>query len=180
MLAGGGTGSGNRVLAALRHEQPDRTPCNFGAEPPTTQRTEHERRSGMLLGGTPDNAPFPTSSCGTLHPFGSVHVDSRSGRGRKRRETAMHPGDLLSTGWFHRCGTAGGVFVYSSGGVKTVWSFGIWSTNTLRGTCEKQAVLPLRTPSRHFQPISASRPHSNRSEEVKASSSFFRIARSHP
>jgi hypothetical protein len=27
-----------RVLAALAHEQPDRTPCDFWAEPPTWQR----------------------------------------------------------------------------------------------------------------------------------------------
>jgi hypothetical protein len=54
--------SPNRVLAALRHEQPDRTPRNFGAEPPTTQRTEHERRLDMQVEGTPDNAPSRTSS----------------------------------------------------------------------------------------------------------------------
>jgi uroporphyrinogen decarboxylase len=33
-----GMTSRERVLAALRHEQPDRTPCDFWAEPPTWNR----------------------------------------------------------------------------------------------------------------------------------------------
>ncbi|HEY5910882.1 MAG TPA: uroporphyrinogen decarboxylase family protein [Verrucomicrobiae bacterium] len=41
-----------RVLAALRHEQPDRTPCDFWAEPPTWNRllahTGHPDKDGLL------------------------------------------------------------------------------------------------------------------------------------
>ena len=41
-----------RVLAALRHEPPDRTPCDFWAEPPTWRRllahTGHTRRGQLL------------------------------------------------------------------------------------------------------------------------------------